>query len=118
MTEVKEPIIAWDLLTPILNGVGVGIILFFVNRMFGKRDERDKKNETLKSQNEALREINVKQWRDNYSKTLCEVKTTVERIEDNLNGKADQDKHDHEVENIWAAISEKVDKADCRDRHK
>ncbi len=94
------------LVIPLLVAILSGIFLFFIMRMFQKRDLKDERIEKLRKEAEALKEINIREWRETYSQNQCRIKDIVERIEIALNDKVDKSDCIRETKDKWDAISE------------
>jgi hypothetical protein len=103
----SHPLITLNLFfTPIIVSLSTGIILLIINRMFNKRDKKDEEIAKHLVEIKSLKEKNLSDWQDTYSKTQCSIKNTVEEIEKGMNGKVDKTDCIRETRDKWDAISD------------
>ena len=115
---VQEPVITWNLyMTPIVVGISTGVILLFIGRLFKKQDTKDKKIETLLektealkaehlAEKEALKELHLQEWQKTTSIIQCNIKQTVDRIEEVLQTKVEKSDCEKNSEYKWDAIKD------------
>jgi ribosomal protein L7/L12 len=73
-------------------------------------DEKDKEIAHLIAKLDAEKQKVIDEWREHHSSILCEVKKTVESIDNRLDGKVDQKSCERESRQKWNEINKLKDK--------
>ena len=78
---ITEPVVTWNLyFTPAVVALSTGIILFFIKRMFSKRDAQDVRIAALLAEKEETKDESLDEWRERFDKKLCEIRDEVKGI--------------------------------------
>lgn len=84
---------------PVVSALTTALIIFFIDRKFKGRDAKDEQIAELLAEREKEKEEVIKEWRVNYSTTLCGVKKTVDEIKNEMHQRVHiTDCHDRERE--------------------
>jgi uncharacterized Fe-S cluster-containing protein len=82
----------------------------YLKRLDKRRDIKTQEREKLFAENKELKEKELNTWRDGYTKTQCQIKNTVDKIEVSLNGKVWVDDCKGKHKEVWDAIDSIRDK--------